>query len=354
MQTLAVEPTDRRSLGATNNLFQSALWAAAKQRAGETARTFRFRYSGGWFPLLVVMRPAGGGYRFGYVPWGPDVSVPEAEQPLVLEELAAGLGPLLPDEVTFLRFDLPWQSPFQREGEAQPSSRLREIRMNFGTESRNLRKAPHDAQPTDTLIIDPRTEEHALFSSMRPKTRYNIRLAARRGVTVQQESPAALPRWYELYRETMQRKGLTVHEYRHFEALFAADQSGEDERADLRLLLAYGHGEPLAGMILGLYGDYAVYLYGASSARHRSSMPAYLLQWRAIGEAAAAGCRTYDMYGIPPDESPSHPMHGLLRFKAGFGGSRLTRRGCWDYPFAEEPYREVKGTELADAGYYAS
>jgi lipid II:glycine glycyltransferase (peptidoglycan interpeptide bridge formation enzyme) len=203
-------------------------------------------------------------------------------------------------------------------------------------------------------LVDPRTDEKTLLAGMRSKTRYNIRLARRRGVTVEHHGFDALASWYELYRDTMHRKGLTVHDYRHFEALFAAEEAVEDERGDIRLLLARAHGELLAGMILGVYGDYAVYLYGASSTRHRSSMPSHLLQWRAIREAAAAGCRTYDMYGIPPDESPSHPMHGLLRFKSGFGGSRLTRRGCWDYPFAEEPYREVKGTELADAGYYAS
>lgn len=354
MQELDVEPIRRGALDTSNNLFQSPLWAGAKARVGEEPVAFRFHYGGHWFPLLVMLRPLGPQYRAGYVPWGPDLRVPEAEQAPLLEQLAAGLTPHLPEDVAFLRFDLPWQSPYQLEGEEEPPGRVRELRMNFGTESRNLRKAPGDVQPTDTLLIDPRRSEPELLAGMRGKTRYNIRLAGRRGVTVEERPAADLPAWYELYRDTMERKGLTVHDYRYFEALFAAARTGEDGTGDLRLLVALRGEEMLAGMVLALYGDYALYLYGASSTQRRSLMPAYRLQWRAIQTAAEAGCRAYDMFGIPSDDSPSHPMHGLLRFKTGFGGRKLTRRGCWDFPFSEELYREVKGRELADSGYYGS
>jgi lipid II:glycine glycyltransferase (peptidoglycan interpeptide bridge formation enzyme) len=189
---------------------------------------------------------------------------------------------------------------------------------------------------------------------MRPKTRYNIRLAGRRGVVVEDRPHADLAAWYALYADTMRRKGLTVHGYAYFEALFNAAETETDDGAELKLLLARRGSEILAGMVLAVYGDYAVYLYGASSARDRSLMPAYRLQWQAIRVAGTEGCRAYDMFGIPSDESPSHPMHGLLRFKTGFGGSKLTRRGCWDYPYSDEVYSELKGRELADAGYYSS
>jgi lipid II:glycine glycyltransferase (peptidoglycan interpeptide bridge formation enzyme) len=354
MDALPVEPIRLEDLEPRNNLFQSPIWARTKARVGEAPRAYRFRYEGDWYPLMVVLRPLGGDCRAGYVPWGPDLRIPESEQAPVLESLAAGLAPLVPANVVFVRFDLPWQSPYEREGEAPPPSRIRELRMNFGTENRNLRKAPTDVQPTTTLLIDLRHSEEELLSGMRAKTRYNIRLARRRGVEVEDRPHEDLPVWYELYRETMKRKGLTVHDYRHFEALFSAADSSEDDRGELKLLLARRRHELLAGMVLAIYGDYAVYLYGASSKRRRSLMPAYRLQWRAIEIAADEGCRTYDMFGIPSDESPSHPMHGLLRFKTGFGGHRLTRRGCWDYPFEDEVYREVKGREIADAGYYGS
>jgi lipid II:glycine glycyltransferase (peptidoglycan interpeptide bridge formation enzyme) len=352
MHELDIEAIPRTALDPADNLFQSTLWAGTKARVGETPLSFRFRYHGGWHPLLVVLRPLGAVYRAGYVPWGPDLRVSEAEQPALLERLASSLARLLPEDTAFVRFDLPWQSPYERDGEAEPPNRVRELRMNFGTESRNLRKAPSDVQPTHTLIVDTRQPAERLLASMRAKTRYNIRLAGRRGVHVEERPHAELAAWYGLYRDTMERKGLTVHDERYFEALFEAARTEHDEHGELKLLLARHNGELLAGMVLALYGDYAMYLFGASSERRRSLMPAYRLQWRAIRTAAESGCRSYDMFGIPSDESSSHPMHGLLRFKTGFGGRRLTRRGCWDFPYSDEIYREVRGRELADAGYY--
>lgn len=354
MHHLDVEAIPRDALDPRDNLFQSTLWAGTKARVGETPRAFRYRHRGRWNPLLVILRPLGRDYRAGYVPWGPDLPVSEAQQPVVLEQLADGLAPLLPENVAFVRFDLPWQSPYEREGEEEPPNRVRELRMNFGTESRNLRKAPTDVQPTHTLLIDTRQPPERMLSAMRAKTRYNIRLAGRRGVNVEERPHSELGLWYRLYRDTMERKGLTVHDERYFEALFEAAHAEQDDHGELKLLLARHDGELLAGMVLALYGDYAVYLYGASSQRRRSLMPAYRLQWHAIRTAAEAGCRAYDMFGIPADEHASHPMHGLLRFKTGFGGRRLTRRGCWDYPYSEELYRELTGRELADAGYYGS
>jgi len=75
-----------------------------------------------------------------------------------------------------------------------------------------------------------------------------------------------------------------------------------------------------------------VYLYGASSNEHRNLMPAYSLQWKAILDAKDRGCTTWDFYGIPPNEDPSHPMFGLYRFKTGFGGTIIHRIGSVDVP----------------------
>jgi lipid II:glycine glycyltransferase (peptidoglycan interpeptide bridge formation enzyme) len=87
---------------------------------------------------------------------------------------------------------------------------------------------------------------------------------------------------------------------------------------------------PLASIITLFCGNEAVYLYGASSNEKRNLMPAYSLQWRAINDAIAFGCDRYDFYGIPPTNDESHPMHGLYRFKTGFGGSIVHRVGSYD------------------------
>jgi lipid II:glycine glycyltransferase (peptidoglycan interpeptide bridge formation enzyme) len=81
-------------------------------------------------------------------------------------------------------------------------------------------------------------------------------------------------------------------------------------------------------------------------------MATYALQWHAMQLARAEGCGTYDLFGIPPSGDASHPLHGLYRFKTGFGGRVLHRRGCWDYPLQPE-YRGCRGAELGAPGFHA-
>ena len=76
-------------------------------------------------------------------------------------------------------------------------------------------------------------------------------------------------------------------------------------------------------------------------------MPTYLLQWEAVRAALSAGCLSYDFFGIPPADDPDHPMHGLYRFKTGFGGMILHRPGCWDYPYKKTAYTAFSGLEKA-------
>jgi lipid II:glycine glycyltransferase (peptidoglycan interpeptide bridge formation enzyme) len=74
-------------------------------------------------------------------------------------------------------------------------------------------------------------------------------------------------------------------------------------------------------------------------------MATYALQWEAIRFARWKGCREYDFYGISPNDDPAHPMNGLYRFKTGFGGSVLHRKGCWDYPFKDHEYSIYRSSE---------
>jgi lipid II:glycine glycyltransferase (peptidoglycan interpeptide bridge formation enzyme) len=80
-------------------------------------------------------------------------------------------------------------------------------------------------------------------------------------------------------------------------------------------------------------------------------MATYALQWHAMQLARAEGCRVYDLFGIPPTGAAAHPMHGLYRFKTGFGGFVLHRRGCWDYPLREE-YSSCRGSEMSAPGFH--
>jgi lipid II:glycine glycyltransferase (peptidoglycan interpeptide bridge formation enzyme) len=202
---------------------------------------------------------------------------------------------------------------------------------------------------------------------MKDKWRYNIGLAARRGITVRCFSPAgggqagalsggpppagdalgpeleeALETFYALLRETAQRDGIAIHQAGYYRALFAraayyqALPAPAGPLPDLRLYLAEYQGRPLAGIVTLFRGREGVYLYGASSGLHRNLMAPYALQWAAIQDARQAGCAAYDFFGIPPSADPGHPMAGLYRFKTGFIGAStgriIHRGGSWDYP----------------------
>jgi lipid II:glycine glycyltransferase (peptidoglycan interpeptide bridge formation enzyme) len=356
-----LEAKDPWQIHAERNVLQTGFWATLKQRLGRDALGFALDSVYGSTDLLVVLYGIGSGNRAAYVPWGPNLSVDPDAQGFFLEELSQRLADRLGEECVFIRYDLPWQSPFAGDSaagwntqeEGPPPPHVRELRMNFGTEEKNLRKAPTDVQPTDTIVIDTTRAEEELLQRMRSKTRYNIRLAGRRGVRVREASVSELPIWYDLYRETMERKELTVHDYEYFRELFATYNEPVSGRPGLHLLLAEKAGSPLAGLVLAVEDDYALYLYGASSSTERGAMAPYLLQWRALQIAKQAGSSWYDLFGIPPDRRPGHPMHGLLQFKRGFGGMEVVRRGCWDYPIQPERYRALRGQEISGPTYHA-
>jgi peptidoglycan pentaglycine glycine transferase (the first glycine) len=163
------------------------------------------------------------------------------------------------------------------------------------------------------LSLAGKTSEQIL-SQMQGKTRYNLRLAQRKGVTVHQCGPEALPDFYQMMVETGQRDGFGIRSQAYFSKLL--EQLGPHAR----LYMAYWENQPIAGTIAVGFGDKVWYLYGVSSNRHRNVMPNYLLQWTMIQWAVAQGCRLYDFRGIP---AALDDTNGLWRFKRGWGGQRV-------------------------------
>ncbi len=359
--TFAAAPKRPDSLVPTPILQQTAFWSRVKARTGWIPQAFDLRTDGLLGDLLVIRRPAGPDSQIAYVPFGPEPLPDDAARGRWLEQVSEALYPHLPDTCVFVRYDLPWESPYAREPDrydpdgtwaGNPDDPIRELRMNWGTERGNLRKAPTDVLPPDTILLDLEPEEDRLLSRMKPKTRYNIRRAERRGVRVRAGSFGDLEAWYRLYRETSRRNGITLHGIEHFRSIFSVPLGGSEEAARPRLLLAERDGIPLAGMILTIAGRRATYLYGASSSEGRSLMAPYALQMEAIRRARAAGCREYDLFGVSPGPDPGNPLHGLYRFKTGFGGRLFHRQGCWDYPFDPERYSQYRAREAASKGFH--
>jgi hypothetical protein len=164
---------------------------------------------------------------------------------------------------------------------------------------------------------------------------------------VRQAAADELQTWYTLYEATMRRHGLEPAHRRNFDLLF--EQSGRSGATEPHpnLLMAYGRNEPLAGAVVATCGSRAWYLYAASSYTHRRLMASYAVQWKAIELVSQRGCTRYDLLGIPPTPDAGHPMSGLYHFKTGFGGRRVHRRGCWDYPLDRERYEAFRAAEAA-------
>jgi lipid II:glycine glycyltransferase (peptidoglycan interpeptide bridge formation enzyme) len=343
---ISVEPAELHDLDRSASLLQSGFWGAFRELLGWQARAFRCCYQDKVFFLLVLLRKLKLGMRFSYVPHGPEVEEPGSGREDFLAELARALKPHLPGCI-FLRFDLPWG----REGVGNHPEALKS--------SVGLRKAWMDVQPPSTVILDLRAEEGELLAAMKSKTRYNIRLAARKGVGVsiaRQEQGVQrsvdLAEWYGLYEETARRDRITLHGQEYYRTLFTLAGNYGAAGPELYLLTARHEGELLAGIILALKGRGAWYLYGASSDRKRNLMPSYALQWRAILLAKERGCRCYDLFGIPPGDDPRHPMRGLFRFKTGFGGQVINRLGCYDLPFCPLLYRLYRLAEALRTLYF--
>lgn len=200
-------------------------------------------------------------------------------------------------------------------------------------------------QPQTTLILDLSESEDEILSHMHSKTRYNIRLAIRKGVTVR--SGADIDTFWQLHSETTDRDGFGGHTKEYY-AKFLEMPMAEQ-------FTAYIDDTPIAAIITVLHDGVMTYVHGASANAHRNLMAPYLLQWEAMRYAKQRGAAQYDFWGISPiypqGEAPTetcyngycwtatHPWTGITRFKVGFGGTVVTYRDAQDVIFSPLVYR---------------
>ena len=157
-----------------------------------------------------------------------------------------------------------------------------------------------------------------IISSFHSKTRYNIRLSQRKGVTVRIGNYNDLPAFYEILKETGTRDNFNIRAIKYFQTMY-----NEMSPENLRLYMAEHEGKVIAGTIVIYFGSTVWYLYGASSNESRNVMPNYSLQWEMIQWAIEKKCDVYDFMGISGDDDPSNPLYGLYKFKKGFSGETV-------------------------------
>lgn len=289
------------------------------------------------YELSVLVRRLFGAFSFAYVPHGPETENQRDSYQDQLVHLGKALRKWLPWTCLFIRFDPGW---YHAGCDAEKPDRP--------LFDRPLRKAS-DVQPPDTVVLDLSFSDDELLARMKPKWRYNIKLAEKKNVHITEAGSEELGTFFNLYQQTAARDRIAIHPKQYYASLFehASISHQAEPHPELRLWVARHEGQALACIITLFYGTTATYLYGASSDEKRNLMPTYALQWAAMKAAKAAGCLEYDLYGIPPTNDEHHPMAGLYRFKTGFGGGLRHYPGAWDYLYLPPVYALFRIAERA-------
>jgi lipid II:glycine glycyltransferase (peptidoglycan interpeptide bridge formation enzyme) len=197
--------------------------------------------------------------------------------------------------------------------------------------SQGFEKALKQIQPRATLILDLERSPDDILMSFEEKTRYNIRLAEKKGVSVKEDaSEKGVSTFHELYNVTALRDKFLVHPASYYqkirEVLFSTGLGTN--------FVAYYEGKPIAAVIIFAFGRKIWYMYGASASEYRNVMPNHLLHWEVIKWAKEKGFKQYDLWGIPAHPAEDHPLWGVYRFKKGFRGDLVKYIGAYDFPYS--------------------
>lgn len=287
------------------SLLQTDTWAAFKERYGWRCHRLR--------GVLILERPLPLRRRLLYVP-----------EPTP-EELGGALDELVrltwEHKALFCKVEPLVQTPHPTLEEAL---RKRGFRPSFET-----------IQPRWRQWIDLRQTEEALLGGMKPKGRYNIKIAQRHNVAIKHLDNAK--DFTALAQQTARRQGFGGRSPAYFEDLLTIEE--------VELWGAYVAGALVAGVIASFKPPFALYLYGASSGQYRAVMAPYLLHWEVMRQAKQRGCTTYDLLAIAPPDLPNHRFAKLGRFKAQFGGLSVQLLGAWDLVGSPLGYRIFKALE---------
>jgi peptidoglycan pentaglycine glycine transferase (the first glycine) len=185
----------------------------------------------------------------------------------------------------------------------------------------------------NTVVIDLSTNEEDMLARMKPKTRYNIRLSEKKGVSIRAGTSDDFPMLYKMYAETSVRDGFVIRDENYYMTvwrLFGQLPASKDRPSAIPLI-AEVDGVSVAAIFLFMFAGRAYYVYGMSRNAHREKMPTYLLQWEAMKRAKVYGCSFYDLWGAPEVFNESDSMWGVYRFKEGLGGEVVRTLGAYDF-----------------------
>jgi peptidoglycan pentaglycine glycine transferase (the first glycine) len=300
------------------HLLQTAAWGELKASFNWSPRFFRIGDAG----AMLLFRRLPFGFSIAYIPRGP---IGHSDWNSFWAQID---GLCQQERAIFLRVEPEIWQPATAE-------HIIECLPGFVPSDQTV-------QPPSTIRVDLQASEDDILMAMKPKTRYNIRLAERKGVTVRSSSDVGA--FHRMMQTTGQRDGFGIHTLAYYQRaydLFAPQGS-------CVLLIAEYKGQALAGLMAFKHGETAWYFYGASTDQERNRMPTYLLQWEAMRWAKRGDCKVYDLWGVPdyPENmleksfmERSDGLWSVYRFKRGFSGDICRTIGAWERVYHKSMYK---------------
>lgn len=259
----------------------------------------------------IILHPLPLGRSYFYIPHGP-IILDEEEKEVILRTITDKTHELARREKASFLFMEPTQN-FDR--------------ISF------LSKSKKHIQTETTLILDINKSKKEILAQMKGKTRYNLKLSKRKGVSVESSKNLEdVSEFLRLAKSTSNRDEFKLHPDNYYKDMIRI--LSEDDLVEL--FLAKYKEKVIAAIIVVYYGKTATYLHGASDYKHRNLMATYLLQWSAIKKARKRGCKKYDFWGVAHADDPEHKWAGFTRFKKGFAPNNkiIEYPGPYEYPFS--------------------
>lgn len=304
----------------TGHIYQTVEWGAYKAEYGWRPEQLVWDYGAERVAFQMLVKSAAGFGSIWYCPKGPGLFGRYQTQKGDDQRLRA-FSKELADYVQLkdARAFMLMVEPEVLDGELKP-------------QKAGWAKSPHDLQFRATIIVDIDHPDEELLASFKQKTRYNIRLATKKGVTIEprQATDEMVDLMYKLMGDTQGRAGFYLRPKQAFKSYWQSlAQAGMGQ-----FFVAIHEDEVLAAEYAMIFGDKAYYKEGGSSGAKRNLMAPYLLQYEVMRWARDHGAKQYDLIAVPPKDqlSPEHSMYGLYQFKSGFNQEITQFIGCWEYP----------------------
>ncbi|MCC6146761.1 MAG: peptidoglycan bridge formation glycyltransferase FemA/FemB family protein [Anaerolineaceae bacterium] len=317
------------------HILQTWEWAETKEQHGWKKIPLVWRNNGGEVcaAAMVLLRSEPRlNIKILYIPRGPVLDWEDKSlREVVLSDLTRFA---VSQKAIFIKIDAEIQLGSGEPGRPESEEDINGLQVINWLLEHGWRRSEEQIQFANTIWMDVTGSEGEILARMKQKTRYNVRVAQKKGVQVRLGGMDDFSILYKMYVETSVRDGFVIRSWEYYQRLWRKFY----EAGMMDMLIAEVKGKAVAGLLLFHFAGRSWYLYGMSTQEHREKMPNYMLQWEALKLSAVRGCSVYDMWGAPSDFCETDPLWNVYRFKEGFGGRVVRTAGAWDFPVSRWRY----------------